>query len=147
MDVTSLYTNIPNHEGIVLVIKTLEPTYNRRVSIGSLTKLLRAVLHMNNFQFNEKNYLQIGETAIGTRLAPSYANLFIGRLEDKILKSLELKGLKPVLSLRYIGDIFIIWNQGEETLLEFINFFNEAHQTIKFTSEYSRVEVTFWAQW
>ncbi len=30
MDVTSLYTNIPNHEGIVSVIKMLEPTYNRR---------------------------------------------------------------------------------------------------------------------
>ncbi len=26
MDVTSLYTNIPNHEGIVSIIKTLEPT-------------------------------------------------------------------------------------------------------------------------
>ncbi len=69
MDVTSLYTNIPNHEGIVSIIKTLEPTYNRRVSLNSLRKSLTAVLHLNNFQFNRKNYLQVGGTAMRTRLA------------------------------------------------------------------------------
>ncbi len=69
IDTTLLYTNIPNHEGIVSIIKTLEPTYNRRVSLNSLRKLLTAVLHLNNFQFNGKNYLQVGGTAMGIRLA------------------------------------------------------------------------------
>ncbi len=81
MDVTSLYTNIPNHEGILSVIKMLEPTYNWRVSLNSLRKLLTAVLHLNNFQFNGKRYLQTGGTVMGTRLTPSYANVFWGKLE------------------------------------------------------------------
>ncbi len=81
MDVTYLYTNIPNHEGILSVIKTIEPTYDRKASIRNL---LTAILHMNNFQFNGKKYLQVGGTAMGTRLAPSYANLFMGKLENKI---------------------------------------------------------------
>ena len=143
MDVTSLYTNIPNHEGIVSVIKTLEPTYNRRVSLNSIKKLLTAVLHLNNFKFNENNYLQIGGTAMGTRLAPSYANLFMGKLEQKFLKLLQIQGLEPALYLRYIDDIFIIWDQGEEKLKEFINKINEIHPTIKFTSEYSREVIVF----
>ncbi len=106
-------------------------------------KLLTAVLHMNNFNFNGKNYLQVGGTAMGTRLAPSYANIFMGRLEQNILKTLETKGLKPALYIRYIDDIFIIWNQGEEKLLEFINVFNEAHPSIKFTFEYSNEQIAF----
>jgi hypothetical protein len=143
MDVTSLYTNIPNHEGIVSVIKMLEPTYNRRVSLHSLSKLLTAVLHLNNFNFNENNYLQVGGTAMGTRLALSYANLFMGRLEQKLLKQLETMGLKPALYLRYIDDIFMIWDQGEEKLNEFIKYMNESHNTIKFTCEYSREKVNY----
>ena len=143
MDVTSLYTNIPNHEGIVAVMKTLEETYNRRVSLDSLGKLLQAVLHKNNFQFNGKEYLQVGGTAMGTRLAPSYANLFMGRLEQKELKNLERIGLIPALYLRFIDDIFILWILGETKLMEFINHMNEAHPTIKFTCEFSRESVNF----
>ncbi len=37
---------------------------------------------------------------MGTKLAPSYANPFMGKLEQKILKQLESKGLKPALYLR-----------------------------------------------
>ena len=38
---------------------------------------------MNNFEFNDQNYLQRGGTAMGTRLAPSYAILFMGNFEEK----------------------------------------------------------------
>ena len=143
LDVTSLYTNIPNHEGILAVIKTLEPTYNKRVSLQSIKKLLTAVLHMNNFEFNGKHYLQIGGTAMGTKVAPSYANLFMGKLEDKLLSEAKKMGLKPALYLRFIDDIFVIWDQGEENLKRFINFLNESHDSIKFTAEYSKNSVTF----
>ncbi len=97
----------------------------------------------NNANNSVNHYLQVGGTAMGTRLAPSYANIFMGRLEQNILKTLETKGLKPALYLRYIDDIFIILNQGEEKLLEFINYFNEAHPSIKFTFEYSKEQITF----
>ena len=86
MDVTSLYTNIPNHEGLVAVTQTLiRENAQFRANNRSLITLLQHVLHMNNFQFNGENYLQIGGTAMGTRVAPSYANLFMARLEEKLL--------------------------------------------------------------
>ena len=78
MDVTSLYTNIPNHEGWVAVTQTLiRENAQFRANNRSLITLLQHVLHMNNFQFNGENYLQIGGMAMGTRVAPSYANLFM----------------------------------------------------------------------
>ena len=72
LDVSSLYTNIPNHEGIEAVKDFL----NRNRSPGdlpsneSLTKLLELVLLKNNFEFNNEQYLQVGGTAMGTRVAP-----------------------------------------------------------------------------
>ena len=87
MDVKSLYTNIRNHKGLVTVTQTLlrENANNR-----SLITLLR-VLHMNNFQFNGENYLQIGGTAMSTHVAPSYTNFFMARLEEKLLAESEYK--------------------------------------------------------
>ena len=45
--------------------------------------------------------------------------------------------LKPNLWWRYRDDIFEVWTQGEDKLLEFTNFLNSLHPTIKFTLVYS----------
>ena len=37
------------------------------------------------FDFNGDHYLQIGGTAMGTALAPNYANLFMDKFETKAL--------------------------------------------------------------
>ena len=143
MDVTSLYTNIPNHEGIVSVTDMLRENYSKKVSLKSLQKLLKAVLHMNNFEFNGKHYLQIGGTAMGTRVAPSYANIFMGKLEQKLLAEAQKIGLVPLVYLRFIDDLFMVWDLGEAKLKRFIEFSNEFHSTIKFTAEYSREVVNY----
>jgi len=76
------------------------------------------ILTLNNFKFQDKNYKQIKGTAMGTRKAPSYANLFMGLLEENFLNSLSLK---PLVWLRFIDDIFIIWHHGKEQLNDFLN--------------------------
>ena len=40
---------------------------------------------MNNFEFNNNYYIQLHGTAMSTRMAPAYANLFIGDVEKKLL--------------------------------------------------------------
>ena len=44
---------------------------------------------------------------------------------------------------RYIDDIFIIWQHGEEKLKELLKILNSSHPTIKFTAEYSLDKVNF----
>ena len=39
-----------------------------------LVQLLTLVLKHNNFTFNEEHFVQINGTAMGTKMAPSYAN-------------------------------------------------------------------------
>jgi hypothetical protein len=46
-----------------------------------LVTMITMVLKKNNFTFNGDHYLQINDTAIGTKMAPSYANIFMGKLE------------------------------------------------------------------
>ena len=143
MDVTSLYTNINTDIGIDAVRRTLERTRrdpNLKPSNASLIKLLELVLRRNNFQFNGQNYLQIQGCAMGTKLAVGYANNAMGSFEDQFVYTWHKQ---PLLYLRFIDDIFIIWEHGEESLLEFITHLNSRLDSIKFTHEVSRTEVTF----
>ena len=48
---------------------------------------------MNNFEFENNYYLQLQGKAMGTKMAPVYANLFMGDLEQKLLAQSPLKSL------------------------------------------------------
>lgn len=99
-----------------------------------LMDLLHTVLTCNIFVFNGRYYLQEWGTAIGTRVAPTYANIFMGWLEEKLLKG--WKGTIPDLWKRFIDDVFSVWKGTEQELLEFLEYINNAHPTIKFTAGY-----------
>ena len=77
----------------------------------SLIEMLAQVLSYNNFQFDGKNYLQVGGTAMGTRVAPSYANIFMNDFEDKHVYTHHLQ---PLAWYRYIDGVFCLWQHGEE---------------------------------
>ena len=73
---------------------------------------------LNNFVFNGINYIQINGASMGTKCAPTYASLFMGRFEEeKILPRIRDKIL---LYVRYIDDLFFIWKGSEEDLLKFL---------------------------
>ena len=146
LDVTSLYTNIPNEEGRRAMASWLSKfrpqrlVPNNQPSNTTLLSLLRMVLEMNNFQFNGKNYLQVGGTAMGTRVAPTLANLFMGYFEEKFVYTQKFQ---PKLWVRFIDDIFVIWTHGAEKLHSFIANLNNAHHSIKFTAEISAERLPF----
>ena len=77
LDVTSLYTNIPNHEGILAVADHLRKDPSKGPIASYILDLLKLVLHNMYFEFNDKFFLQTGGTAMGTALATNYANLFM----------------------------------------------------------------------
>ena len=54
----------------------------RRCCVNSLLcDLLRMMLTMNNFTFNQQHYLQIHGTAMGTKMTLSFTDLFLGMFE------------------------------------------------------------------
>ena len=78
--------------------------------------------------------------AIGTRMAPSYANLLMGKLKRKFLQAQDKI---PQVWWRYTDDNFAIWDHGEPSLWVFLANLNHHRPTIKFTASCSADEVTF----
>lgn len=73
MDVKSLYTNIPNNEGISAVQSVLNRQNSNYISKNdSYTK------QFSSFVFNNHFFLQVKECAMGTKCAPTYANIVMG---------------------------------------------------------------------
>jgi hypothetical protein len=140
LDVTSLYTNIPNLDGIRAVLKEMCDDPDPHVHPHHLIKLLGKVLTRNYFTFNGVMYLQIGGTAMGTPIAPSYANTYMGSHETKLLDGYPLK---PMCWLRYLDDIFCVFTQGQEEFDKFVTYLNDASDDIKFTVEVSYEKVNF----
>ena len=103
MSVSPLYTNIPNHEGILTVADHLRKDPEKQRIGSHLLKLLELVLCSMNF--NGDHYLQTGRTTMGTAVAPNYANIFMDRFETKAHNNWPLKSM---ICLRCIDDIFMI---------------------------------------
>ena len=93
---------------------------------------------MNNFTFNNKHYLQKHGTAMGTKMAPSFANLFLAKFEHDALTN------APYLPrLRFLDDIFVIWTEDSDKLKVFVDYLNNLHPTIKFTCSHSLTNIPF----
>ena len=89
-------------------------------------------------------------TAMGTPMAPNYANLFMAVYEEDLINSYYAStGLRPFVWVRYIDDIFMIWTDGNEKLDHFLSFaqkFSDSKKMkskIKFQINKSQAEVNF----
>ena len=74
---------MPSHEGILAVAEQLRRGPTKNPIAKFILDLLTLVLHNMSFEVNGEHFLQIGGTAMGTALAPNYANLFMNRFETK----------------------------------------------------------------
>ena len=102
--------------------------------------MARFVLQNNYFEFNGIVKQQISGTAIGTKFAPTYACIFMDKLETDFLNTQEYL---PLVWYRYIDDIFFIWTHGEEKLKCFFNSLNRYHPNTNFTHESNRECINF----
>ena len=89
MDVKSLYTVIPHHDGLRALKFFLDKRPNQEPSTSVLVRLPELVLTLNNFSFDGKHYQQIIGVATGTKIGPNYANLFVGFVEKQNNKLIQ----------------------------------------------------------
>ena len=76
LDVKSLYTNIPNYEGIKTTRELHEKYQNKTVPTKVITTFLGLILSLNNFNFNSNTYLQTKGCAIRTKLCQYFYGTF-----------------------------------------------------------------------
>ncbi|CAB4036908.1 Hypothetical predicted protein, partial [Paramuricea clavata] len=113
MDVVGLYPHIPHLEGLSSIRKSIEDfrkncgmDKGEGLSVDDLIDLAKIILDNNYFKFSEKVYKQKLGTAIGTKFAPAFANIFMAELENKMLAGYHLS---PSVWFRFLDDIFFIW--------------------------------------
>ena len=135
MDVVGLYNNIPHKDGLQACSTMLDRRHTQSPPTSDIIDLANLVLTLNAFKHNNDFYLQVHGTAMGTRMAPSFANIFMGCLEETFLSTAP-EGNAPAFYKRFIDDVFGIWLHGKESLLRFIRHANNAHPDIIFTFEY-----------
>ena len=64
---------------------------NPPVPTRFLSEMLSLILLENSFQFHEKDYLQTHGTAMGTKMAVAFANIFMAKIEKEILRQSSIK--------------------------------------------------------
>ena len=141
LDVVGLYTNIPLAEGLESTRQILKKRpQHAKPNADWIIKLLEAVLTKNNFRFNDEHFLQMSGTAMGTRVAPTYSNIFMIYFENQYVYTYKNP---PKYWFRFIDDIFGIFRGSEKELFEFYEYLNNIHETIKFTLSHSKKLITF----
>ncbi|EYC24834.1 hypothetical protein Y032_0013g2128 [Ancylostoma ceylanicum] len=131
-DAVSLYTNINNDEAIDAVLDLLRRHHNEIHTFGlgedDLRELLVTTLSCNIFQFDGEFYRQKRGLAMGLRISPLLAVIYMDRIERKSLNS----GI--VFYKRYIDDVFVI-GSADSDLNMLLGSLNTCDPNIRFTVE------------
>lgn len=141
MDVTSLYTVIPHEAGVSACREALQKSHIGPPTTEFLVSLLDLILTHNYFLFKEIFYLQVAGTAMGSNVAPSFANLFMESYEEQWLLPMGANNI--IFYKRYIDDLLIIWQGNENDLLSFFQSLNSLDSPIRMTLTYDRQQIHF----
>ena len=131
-DVSSLFTNVPLDETIVVCADALydnpdtQPQFSKEVFV----ELMRSATSTVEFSFNNIMYRQVDGVAMGSPLGPALANIFVGYYKEKLFSEIS----KPSVYFRYVDDTFVIF-QNEKESEEFLTRLNGLHSSLWFTFE------------
>ena len=139
IDVTSLYANILHVDGVHACSKFLNDPRVTDISTDVLCSIISFIL-THDFVFDDHSYLQTSGTAMGTKMAPCFARIFMASIEQTFIDN---SPLIPLFYVRSIDDIFMIWNHGSEEIEQFTSRANSTHPSIKFTTEISSTSLPF----
>lgn len=128
MDVENLYTDIETNMGIDSIKQCFLHNPDPSRPEQDILELLHINLERNDFLFNDHWFLQIKGTAMGKRFSPSYANIYTANWEKRALAKCPLQ---PQIFLRYLDDIWGIWNHTTEDFTHFVDILNQHHPSIK----------------
>ena len=139
-DVSALYTNMHHDRTIGGVKKIFELNPDPSRPDGYIIRLLDLILKNNDFTFNNETFLQILGTAMGKVFSPSLANIYLLEFDDRAMNGYPIK---PLIFLRYLDDIFMIWPGSITQLKEYELFLNNLIPDIKINFEVSNNQISF----
>ena len=127
-DVVSLYKSIPHDLGLEAVkywLQNYSTSLTRPFSTEFIIDTISIILKENTFRFDDKRNKQIQGTAMGTKMAPTYATLVMGYLEKRLYNYYEeIYGTAETelfikLFKRFLDDCCLLWNKSRQHLMNF----------------------------
>lgn len=140
MDVASLYTNIDIEAGMTAVKRIFSRYPDPGRPDEEILQLLEINLRRNDFVFDGQFYLQVKGTAMGKRFAPAYANIFMSIWEEEVFLKCDKK---PLYYLRYLDDIWGIWEGSIEEFNCFLFTLNSHDLSIQLEAEIHAESIDF----
>ena len=135
-DISNLYTNIPIHETINILLNLI---YSNGVIsfLGLSRNLFKNLLELAScnsfFVFNDVLYKQTDGLGMGLPLSGCLSNIFLCFNESIWLSNCPIN-FKPVFYKRYLDDTFILFHHPSHAPL-FLQYMNNQHPNITFTME------------
>ena len=139
-DIESLFTNVDLKFTIDIAVEKIYAAQNTNRPPFEAKVFRRLLEFATNglFQFDGKLYQQTDGVAMGSPLAPSLANLFVGEMENRHLNENKTK---VKYYTRFVDDVLTIFEQDEVN--SFHNFINSWHDNLKFTVEVGGNSIPF----
>ena len=151
-DIPSMYTNVDNDLGMEAIQFWLEkfPEIKpRNIPDQFIINAIRIVLEQNTFKFDNRTFLHICGTAMGTKCALVYATMVIAflevRLYDKFQECFGLEARQKFQKewMRYLDDCFIYWDTRLGPVTQLHDILNSLHDNTKFTIETNHQQMNF----
>ena len=141
MDVASLYPSIPQTEMLQIIYDEM---YKKRHLIlfdpNLIIRLLHTCVNFNFFEFASLVFQQIKGTSMGAAFSPTVANVYMSVTLQNFMST---QAKQPLLLVRYIDDIFMIWQHSEQDLDHFLHKLNSFNPSLQYTYNHSPHEVDF----
>ena len=118
MDIKSLYTVIPNDGGLCALQYYLYKKEMLEPPTDTLLRMAELVLTLNTFELSGEFYKETGGVAMGSRLGPNYAFLFVGYVEERMLSSYT--GIRPELYERCMDDMLQVMKKTSVSSLNLL---------------------------
>ncbi|CAJ0918791.1 unnamed protein product, partial [Ranitomeya imitator] len=144
MDVNSLYTSIRHSDGIESFMSFLScHTDFSEQQLKFCKDSLTMVLTRNYFIFEDRFFIQKRGTAMGSNMAPPYANIFMDQFETSFVYTHSNFRSHAAYLRRYIDNIFLIWTGDVDTLLDFHTDLNSSLPGLTFSLAYDFTTMNF----
>ncbi|CAH2301995.1 Hypothetical predicted protein [Pelobates cultripes] len=141
-DVKNLYTVIPHTKGIEAMRTLLSKSeVYEGPPVEFLLEGLFLTLSNNYFRFEKNFYIQETGTAMGSAIAPTYANSFMFAYENTHILCKYQEQLTSYH--RFVDDIFILWKGTIEELETMVVELNNLDSPIRLTLTHNTEKIQF----
>ena len=131
--VEGLFTNIIHTAGL----QCLQEQLQEQGQYEYIVQLMDIILHNDIFTFHDALWKQEVGAAMGSKPIPPYANIFLARTLDKLMKKSGAKFFQ--ILKRFLDDYFTIFVGTTQELHKLLEEINKVYHTIKLTMNHTSV--------